>query len=180
MNDEHYPSQRRQHMHQVGHGLGGVLASLFRSALPFLRTGLRSGIKYMGKKSVTAGAQTLNDIIDGEAPKIALKRNFHRMKNNVAQEFKRKLVGGGGSTRGRSRKRIKLCNKKINNKKRKKRSTGKSKRNNNNNNKKKNVRSCRRSQKNKNKRTKRRSNSRKSCLNKKDGCSPVIKRSLLY
>lgn len=95
MDKNHYYLPHYHNSPQVGHGLGGVLASLFRSALPFISTGLRSGIRYMGKKSITTGAKMLNDIIDGEAPKIALKRNLHEMKNDVTQDFKRKLVGGG-------------------------------------------------------------------------------------
>ena len=169
----HHYSPHYLYSPQVGHGLGGVLASLFRSALPFLSSGLRSGVRYMGKKSVTASAKMLNDIIDGDAPKIALKRNFNEMKNDIAQDFKRKLVGRGEVSRPRKRTRITCKSVSI---KRKKKSKGKSKKTA------KKKKKQKRTVSNSSRRKKLKSSIRrkKTCSNKNPTDKQILRNALMY
>ncbi|PIK33587.1 hypothetical protein BSL78_29602 [Apostichopus japonicus] len=58
--------------HQRGHGLGGILGRLARSALPFLK----SGAKTLGKQALYTGTEIMNDALQGEHIKTSAKRRL--------------------------------------------------------------------------------------------------------
>ena len=47
---------------QRGHGIGSILSGFFRSAVPFLKRGL----KFLGKQALKTGAEIANDVADGK------------------------------------------------------------------------------------------------------------------
>ena len=47
---------------QRGHGIGSVLSGLFRSAVPFLKRGM----KFLGKQALKTGAEIASDVADGK------------------------------------------------------------------------------------------------------------------
>ena len=47
---------------QRGHGLGSILSGFFRSAVPFLKRGL----KFLGKQALRTGAEIATDVADGK------------------------------------------------------------------------------------------------------------------
>lgn len=58
--------------HQRGHGLGGILGRLARSALPFLK----SAAKTLGKQALYTGTEIMNDALQGEHIKTSAKRRL--------------------------------------------------------------------------------------------------------
>jgi len=74
--------------YQRGHGLGNIFGSLFRSALPMLK----SVGKKIGKQALTSGARFASDIIGGDDFKTAAKR---RAKEG-GLSFLRDVAGGSG------------------------------------------------------------------------------------
>lgn len=72
---------------QRGYGLGGFFASLFRRALPLFK----SGSRYLAKKAVKTGLNTLQDVARGENPRVALKRNISDVSDELLDEVKRKI-----------------------------------------------------------------------------------------
>ena len=75
-----------------GHGLGALFSGIFRRALPFIK----SGIGYLGRNALRTGADMMDDILEGTAPKKAFKNNIKRMSKNIVNDAKVKLRGGGG------------------------------------------------------------------------------------
>lgn len=125
---------------QRGHGLGSLFSSLLRGALPLLKT----GAKYIGKRALSTGMKTAEDIMRGENPKEAFKKRLlmegEDMLNDVSRFTKkrkrrnRNMKGRGKSTtKPKKRKRVgskkntikrlkrKTLNKKHGNKKKTKR-----------------------------------------------------------
>ena len=47
---------------QRGHGIGSILSGLFRSAVPFLKRGL----KFLGRQAIKTGAEIANDVVEGK------------------------------------------------------------------------------------------------------------------
>ena len=83
--------------YQKGHGLGNVLGTLFRSALPFLK---KTG-KDVLKSGVTVGSHALTDIVSGAPVKQSIKRRFihegrelvnKRLKPNKTHKHKKKRI----------------------------------------------------------------------------------------
>ena len=115
-----------------GHGLGSIFAGLFRRAMPLMK----EGGKYLAKQAIRAGTSTLHDILEGDAPKYALKRRVSEAKAKIMKDAKRKArevvarkMRGGGRKRNKKKnvknKRKNKRGKKVN--KTKKRTSGKQK-----------------------------------------------------
>ena len=62
--------------YQKGHGLGNLLGSLFRTALPMIKNTAKTVGKELVKSSAVAGQNALSDIIAGGSVKDSLKRRF--------------------------------------------------------------------------------------------------------
>ena len=84
-----------------GSGLGGVFGRLFRSSIPYLK----SLGRYAGRQLLESGADTIQDIKQGMAPRRALQKNITKTKDRIVSTIKRKLSGGG---RNRSRKKRRI------------------------------------------------------------------------
>ncbi|KAJ8018755.1 hypothetical protein HOLleu_43078 [Holothuria leucospilota] len=69
-----YPNQR-------GHGLGGILAGLARSALPILK----KGAKELGKQVLYTGTEIVNDALQGKHIKTAAKRRLGQAGQRMAE-----------------------------------------------------------------------------------------------
>lgn len=54
---------------QRGYGLGNILASAFRSAMPLIK----KGISYLGRKFLNTGAKVVTDVASGVPVKTSLK-----------------------------------------------------------------------------------------------------------
>ena len=76
-----------------GHGLGSLFSSLFRRALPFIKT----GAKYIGRKAAESGARVLDDVLEGNSPKVAFRNNAKRMGRELLIDAKKKMKGRGRS-----------------------------------------------------------------------------------
>ena len=82
---------------QRGHGIGGVLKGLFRSAMPLIKKGAKS----LGNLALETGAQVAKDVMAGENIKSSVKRRgkqagktlVERAIKNVSQK------GNGRKTR---------------------------------------------------------------------------------
>lgn len=100
---------------QRGYGLGSFFASMFRRAIPLFK----SGGKYLVKKAAKTSINTLQDVMGGTDPKVALKRRLadtsDEMLNDMKRKIRRKMTGagrvvkrrGGGGGGGRGKKRRK-------------------------------------------------------------------------
>lgn len=98
---------------QRGYGLGGLFSSLFRRAIPLFK----SGGKYLAKKAVKTGLNTIHDISSGAQPRTAVKRRLadisDEMLDDVKRKIRRKMTGGGGLRKKRkTKKKKKRVNKK--------------------------------------------------------------------
>ena len=83
---------------QQGYGLGGLLAKLGRFVLPILKPVAKS----IGRQALKSGAQMAGDILEGQNPKQAFKRNLKQ----GAKELFVKAVGKKNPPRkGNKRKR---------------------------------------------------------------------------
>lgn len=69
--------------HQKGHGLGGILGRLARSALPLLK----SGAKALGKQAIYTGAEIVNDALQGEHVKSAARRRVGQAGRRIATDI---------------------------------------------------------------------------------------------
>lgn len=88
---------------QRGHGLGSLLSSLWRSALPLLRKGL----SWFGKKALDTGAtiagNVARDVAEGKSFTDATKSRVLETINEYAGEGEQQ-TGSGGRRRRRSAK----------------------------------------------------------------------------
>lgn len=76
---EYYQGQA----YQKGYGIGGILSSLFKSALPIIK----SGAKSLGKNALNAGLGLAVDAIQGQDMKTAAKNRLREAGMNTIQEF---------------------------------------------------------------------------------------------
>lgn len=85
---------------QKGYGIGGFFAKLFRSALPFLR----SGAKAVGKEVLRTGTQIANDVLAGEELKSSVSTRAKTAGKNLARQALKKvdnMIGHGRFKRKR-------------------------------------------------------------------------------
>ena len=81
---------------QRGHGLGSMLSSLFRSAIPMLKRGLAT----FGKHALKTGLEIAGDVADGSSFKDSAKARFlptivPGIKRFAEQEIFSKQSGSG-------------------------------------------------------------------------------------
>lgn len=72
-----------------GHGLGGVLGSLFRAAVPVLK---KSG-KALLKEGLQTGVNVIGDVLEGQNIKSAMKRRAKDSGQRLLHQAKRRVVG---------------------------------------------------------------------------------------
>ena len=81
---------------QNGHGFGGALLGLMRSATPLLKT--------VGKSLLRAGVGVAKDVMDGESFKNSIKsRGIGALKNLISPAKKSSTVKRAGSLKKRKR-----------------------------------------------------------------------------
>lgn len=85
---------------QKGYGIGGFFAKLFRSALPFLK----SGAKTLGKEALRTGTMVANDVLSGENFKTSFKSRAKETGKKLAKKAIQKadeMIGRGRLKRKR-------------------------------------------------------------------------------
>jgi hypothetical protein len=90
--------------YQRGHGIGSFLAGLFRRALPFIKT----GVKTLGKETAKAGLHVLGDVSSDIPIKESLKARFGEARDNIKRKAVEKidsLMQGSGYKTSKRRKR---------------------------------------------------------------------------
>jgi len=98
---------------QRGHGVGGFFRSILRTATPLLK----EGAKYIARKSMRTGVGVVEDILEGQDPRSALRKRMLRMRDDVKRDGIRKIRRMTG--RGRISRKKKKKEKKKKNRKRK-------------------------------------------------------------
>lgn len=96
---------------QKGHGIGGVLRGLFRSAMPLIK----KGVKSLGKVALETGVQVANDVMAGEKLKSSLKKRskqagrtlINRATNVIGQQ------GGGRKRKNKQTRKRKQSKKRL-------------------------------------------------------------------
>jgi hypothetical protein len=84
-------------LYQRGQGVGGFLASLFRSVIPILR---KRGLA-IGKTMLNAGSELLGDLQND----VGVKSSFQNRKSETLEKLKKNIITGEGYNRTRKRKR---------------------------------------------------------------------------
>ena len=89
---------------QRGHGIGSVLGSLFRSALPMIKSGLAS----FGKQALRTGMDIVGDMVDGQRFSEAADRRIRQgIKQLVRPEGETNQTGNGRRRKYRRQKKKK-------------------------------------------------------------------------
>lgn len=77
---------------QKGYGIGGFLGGLFRTIMPFLR----SGAKAVSREALRAGSHILADAASGEQPlSVSVKRHAGEVRDNLMKKLSNKMSGSG-------------------------------------------------------------------------------------
>ena len=87
---------------QRGYGLGGMLAGLFRTAVPFLKRGALNLAKTAGREALTTGAEILEDVAAGQN----IKRAAATRAKAAGRRALKRLQQKGRGQRGRGRRII--------------------------------------------------------------------------
>lgn len=78
--------------HQKGYGLGGFLGGLFRTILPFLK----SGATAVAREALRTGSHILTDAASGEVPlSSSVKNHTKEATGNLMRRLSAKLSGAG-------------------------------------------------------------------------------------
>ena len=88
---------------QRGHGLGGLLGGLFRSAIPLLKKGATA----IGKQALQTGMEIADDVMSGQNVKTAAKRRVKQAGRQLAVKAGRKIQKGGGKKTPRRKQKAK-------------------------------------------------------------------------
>lgn len=86
---------------QKGYGFGGLFRSIFRAAVPLFK----SGAKALGKQLFHSGVGALNDISQGQDPKLVLRRHLKEAGRELTDRAATKMKTMIGSGRNKKRKR---------------------------------------------------------------------------
>lgn len=90
-------------VHQRGYGFGGIFRSLFRAAVPLLK----SGAKAIGQQLWHSGVDTIKDISQGEEVRTAVRRRLKEAGRNLTDQASSKvknMIGSGQNQRNKKRK----------------------------------------------------------------------------
>ena len=74
--------------HSTGGGLGSILSSVFKAALPVVK----SAGRYVAKKGASSLAGFAGDIISGETPKMAAKKRALRLYEDMKRDSQSKIA----------------------------------------------------------------------------------------
>ena len=86
--------------YQRGYGIGAILSRIGRYVVPIAK----KAMKIVGKQALRSGKDFIADVISGDDPKVAAKRNLKRgAKTLLRRGDKRRRLGG---KRGISKKRV--------------------------------------------------------------------------
>jgi len=111
---------------QYGAGLGNIIGSLFRRAIPLLR----KGASVLGRQALSTGGEILQDVIEGKNVKQAAKKREggKELAITAARGMKRKRqIGAGRNTKRRkTHKKTDRPQNRISQRKRRNRSSRKS------------------------------------------------------
>lgn len=96
---------------QSGYGLGGLFRSLFRAAVPMLK----SGAKAIGKQLFHSGVNILSDVSRGENLKLATKRRMKEAGRELTDRaaVKMKTMIGSGHNKKRKQKKKPVISRKV-------------------------------------------------------------------
>lgn len=104
--------------YQKGYGIGAIFRSLFRTAVPLLK----SGAKAIGKQLMSSGLHTLNDISRGDDVKTAVKRRMKEAGKQLTDKASDKLknmIGSGKRKKSNNKRKRRVKKKFISRKSRK-------------------------------------------------------------
>jgi len=82
--------------YQRGHGLGGIFASLFKAAMPVLKSVapvLKRGAKAVAKEAITTGAQIASDALAGDNWKDSAAKHGTAATKRLVKKGTKNLVG---------------------------------------------------------------------------------------
>lgn len=96
---------------QKGYGFGGLFRSLFRAAVPLLK----SGAKAVGKQLFHSGVNMLNDVSRGDDIKVAAKRRLKEAGQQLTDKAatKMKTMIGSGCNKKRKRKKNRITTRQV-------------------------------------------------------------------
>lgn len=78
--------------YQKGYSIGGFLGGLFRTILPFLR----SGAAAVGREALRASSHILADATDTKQPiRESVRRHATEAKDNLIKQLAKKMTGSG-------------------------------------------------------------------------------------
>lgn len=80
--------------YQRGHGLGSIIGSLFKSAVPMLKR----GAKALGKEALKTGLGIASDALEGQNVKQAAQTRAKRAGRNLLQQSVQQLSPPGERT----------------------------------------------------------------------------------
>ena len=90
--------------YQKGHGLGSLLGGMFRTIMPWIK----SGARVLGRQALYTGGDILKDVVKGRSVSAAAKDHLIKAGHSLADQAKIKLdtlqKGSGYKKRGRKRK----------------------------------------------------------------------------
>ena len=115
----YYRASRR---FQSGSGIGSILSSVLRFALPIAK---KTG-KYLAKRTLNTLGGMAHDILEGESPKQATKRRAESMFENIQTDARSKLSKMLNSTPPRKQTKLSTPRRPVKKHKTKKRRGGRS------------------------------------------------------
>ena len=77
---------------QEGYGIGNFLGSLFRTALPVLKSFAKPLLKSAGRELLTSGVKVMGNVAGGENIKSALKQRAKQGLQNVSADMIKTLA----------------------------------------------------------------------------------------
>lgn len=98
--------------YQKGHGIGSFLGGLFRSVMPLLKSGARA----VGKETLRAGANIIDDMSNNTSLKEAFQNRIHEASENLKRKALQKISAMEG--KGLYKRRRLIKSQSINNLKR--------------------------------------------------------------
>jgi hypothetical protein len=98
---------------QEGHGLGSILSSIAKTAIPFVKTGAR----FLGREVLRAGCDVGDDVLSGQTVKQSIRKRVFgqtpqegsgvkRIKRVYPPKRNRKKKKAGRKQRGRKRQSV--------------------------------------------------------------------------
>ena len=80
------PVFRGHYYPHTGYGIGGIISSLVRSAIPLLKPLAKKAAKVAGKELINGGTKTHSDVMEGKKLKSAIKSRGLESISNIAEK----------------------------------------------------------------------------------------------